>query len=487
MPTATTLETLISASNLDKVENDLDRAYQTLAAKLAPYNQLWDYYDGDQPIMYTNKRLRDIFKDLEEYPFVENWCAVVIDAANDRIELEGIHVKDKTAEAKLQELWEELNLSLEADDAHEAALVIGESFILVWPETSADGETETLQIFYNDPRLCHLFYDPSNPRKKWYAAKWWIDGKNHVRITLYYSDRLEYYRSQKDQKQVNSYKSFDPFDPTSEDGELNGGEVEPNPLDEVPFFHYRPKRRIIKSDLANIIAPQNGINKLVVDMMVAAEFGAFRQRWVISNSDTASLKNAPNEIWEIPAGDGSGQQASVGDFDPTDLSNYIKAIDSFAAAIAVVGRTPKHYFFGQAGELSGEALIAMEAPLNKRCADHIDRFTPTWKEVAQFMLKASGIEVEQTDIVVAFAKPETIQPKTEAEIRAHGKTAGIPLITLLRDEGKDDAWIEQMKKDKKEEQEASGPMLALLEGLRKPPPSAPPGTEQEEEEEEEEN
>ena len=47
-----------------------------------------------------------------------------------------------------------------------------------------------------------------------------------------------------------------------------------------------------------MIPLQNAINKLVTDLMVAAEYGAFMQRWIISNADTSSLKNAPNEIWE---------------------------------------------------------------------------------------------------------------------------------------------------------------------------------------------
>jgi hypothetical protein len=122
----------------------------------------------------------------------------------------------------------------------------------------------------------------------------------------------------------------------------------------------------------------------------------------------------------------------------------------------------------QEGELSGEALIAMEAPLNKRCQDHIDKFVPIWKEVIQFMLKVLNTDVEKKDIQVLFDKPETVQPKTEAEIRTLGKNAGIALVTLLRDEGKDEAWIEQMEKDKAEEQKANSASLgaALMANIR---------------------
>lgn len=459
-----TAATPITASGLEQLDTkrpDLDRAYKVLAAKAAPYTNLWNYYDGDQPLMYTGRKIRELFQNLDLAKFVENWCAVVVDAANDRINLAGVKLKSESDDKVLQEVWEACEMDLEASDIHEAALVIGEAYMLVWPD---EEDENVIDAFYNDPRLVHLFYDPSNPRKKSYGAKWYVDKKNHIRLTLYYSDRLEYYRSNKPHDQVESVEAFAPYSPSG----LDGGEVATHEYGEIPIFHFRTERRIVKGDLANVIAPQNGINKLVTDMMVAAEFGAFKQRYIVSHADTTSLKNAPNEIWEIAAGDGVGENTQIGQFDETPLENYIKAIDHLAVSTAIISRTPKHYLFAQGGTPSGEALIAMEAPLNKRCSDHIKKFIPTWKEAIRFILKLSGIEISKMDIEVHFDQPETIQPKTEAEIRTEGTRAGIPLKTLLREEGKSEAWIEQMEKDKQESEEQSANNLGVIvaEALR---------------------
>ena len=145
--------------------NDLDMAFRALNGKLSTYNTLWNYYDGDQPLMYTSERLADLFKDLKMARFTENWCAVVIDSANDRIVLKSLSSENAKAQKQLSLDWEDYGLAIEARDAHEAALVIGESYIIGWEETNENEEDE-LQIFYNDPRLCHLFYKPSNPHKK---------------------------------------------------------------------------------------------------------------------------------------------------------------------------------------------------------------------------------------------------------------------------------------------------------------------------------
>ena len=351
MPDAkTTITRLLSSTDLDDIDEqrpDLDRAYKVLAGKLSGYGDIWNYYDGDQPLMYTAERMRDLFQDLNMATFVENWCAVVIDAANDRINLSGITVKDAAASQTLEDVWEELELSLEASDAHEAALVIGESYIIVWEDAD-----DKVQVFYNDPRLVHLFYEPANPKKKWYGAKWWVGGDNHVRLTLYYDDHIEYYRSGKTAKNVTSSKAFVAYNPTEEEG----GDAPTHEYGEVPIYHYRTERRKVKGDLVNVIPIQNAINKLVTDMMVAAEFGAFKQRYIVSNADTKALKNAPNEIWEIPTGDGEGGGVQVGEFDATDLNNYIQSIDHLATAVAIISRTPKHFLFQQGGVPSGEAF-----------------------------------------------------------------------------------------------------------------------------------
>jgi len=95
-------------------------------------------------------------------------------------------------------------------------------------------------------------------------------------------------------------------------------------------------------------------------------------------------------------------------------------------------------------------------------------------------------EVLKNDIEIQFDKPETIQPKTEAEVRQLGRNAGIPLLTLLKDEGKSEAWIEQMKEDKKEETEANQASLgaALMGSIRNAnQPAEGAGTEEEPENE----
>ncbi len=448
------------------VSDDLKKAYTCLFAKQDLYNTLWKYYDGDQPLVYSSQRLREVFRGLNAR-FVENWCAVVVDSCHDRVQLTGFQVDgNEEAQAQLNADFVDTELSLDCDDAHLAALVTGEAFLIVWRQDSVDEEGELvpgeeIDAFYNDPRLCHIQYDPANPLQKLWAAKWWVgeDGKYH--LTMYYPDRLEYYVSTKPATEVTDADAFVP-DPDKKDP------TAPNPFDIVPVFHLRKERRKIKGELENAITPQDAINKLFSDMMVAAEFSAFRQRYIISGADTSALENMPGKVWEIPAGDGQSQASSVGEFGEATLTNYLTAMDKLAAAIGTITRTPKHYFFDQSGDPSGEALIALEAPLNKKCKRYIGRFTHTWRQLAAFMLSLRGIEVDPADITPLFAKPETVQPRTQAEIRQINTGAGLPITTSLRDEGRSQEQIDQVMADKVAEAAASqaGLAKALLDAQR---------------------
>ncbi len=425
--------TAVQMGAANAVTGDVGRAVAALRDKLGQYDLFWNYYDGDHPQVYTNKRLAEIFRDLD-VTFNENWCAVVVDALDDRVNLEAVRVGKKRAQRTMDRLWRDLGLRIEADDCHQAAMVTGESFLIVWPDD--EGRPDA---YFNDPRLCHVFYRADAPRVKRFAAKWWFDDSvtGRMKLTLYYPDRLEYYVSSKDGRVV------------ADDTKWVLEETAVNEFGEIPVFHFRSTRRL-KSDLKDVIPIQIAINKLVNDLMVAAEFGAFKQRWIISQSDVLDgLKNSPNEIWQLPAGDGMGQDTRAGEFQGSDLLTYVRGIDHFSASLASITRTPKHFFFKTGVGVSGEALITMESPLARKAEKRIDLFTPEWRRAFAFLLRVAGENVRPSDVDLVFEPVASLQPLTRAQVRTQNKAAGIPLVTQLRLEGWTDEQLEQLEADMK--------------------------------------
>ena len=405
---------------------DLQVAVTALTAKKPRYDLYYRYYDGQQPLIYSSEKLREIFSGLNAR-FTENWCGVVVDSVLDRMELRDLTVPNDDATTQmLRTLHEQSGLVDDEYSIHEDVAILGEAFVLAWPDN--DG---TIQAYHNDARLCHAEYQADNPRRLAWSAKWWPADEG-VRLTMYYSDHFEYYVTKRGYKagETPDAKAFEPY----------GDEpVAPNDYGMIPMFHFRSNRRKPKSQLESVLPIQDMVNKLISDCLVAAEFGAFPQRYVISQAGIVNLQNNPNAIWDLVASDKDAQPTTAGQFPATDLNNYLVAINRFTQTIGIISATPRHYFYSQGGDPSGEALIAMEAPLNHKVEHLQGALEPTWRDLAAFLLLLAGTSVPSQSIWANYEEPETVQPKTTAEIRELSVRAGLALNTVLRDEG----WTEE--------------------------------------------
>ncbi len=420
---------IASIVNVFAGRKDLTEAFNAINNKRKDLTTLFNYADGPQPLRYSTEKLEELFKDINAH-FELNWCSVVIDAVLDRLELTGFRiVGDDSATQKLQAVFDKLHLDIEAEDAHEASLATSQAYIIVWKE---DNETV---VYYNDPRLCHVFYEDGNPRQKRFAAKWFNHSDGKQEITLYYPDRLEHWFSAKTQDNQPSAKA-DAF---------SLGETEENTFGVIPVFDLKSKGEIFK-----ILTDQDAVNKLFADMMTASEFGALMQKWIITNADVTTLKNSPNQIWQIPSGDGQGQESSVGQFAATDLSNFSSEMDKLANAVAIITRTPRHYFENAGANISGEALLALEAPLVKKASKRQKRFGAQWQEIASFIAQLEGIDVSPDKIKPLWKRAESIQPLTEMQTVQIGTLAGVDVETMLLHEGWAQSEIDAMKKRKQD-------------------------------------
>ena len=99
--------------------------------------------------------------------------------------------------------------------------------------------------------------------------------------------------------------------------------------------------------------------------------------------------------------------------------------------------------------LAGLALIAMEAPLIRKVEQYQTKFGYTWSELSSYLLLLDGVQVSDLDIRPGWAPAETVQPRTQAEIRQFAVASGLPLETILR---RDEHWtsdeIDDMQADR---------------------------------------
>jgi hypothetical protein len=405
-------------------QTDLERAFNAIRSKRTALDRLFLYASGPQPLKYSTARLAEAFGNITA-EFYINWCSLVISSTLDRIQLSGFDSSDKNVNARLDAIFDRLHIDIEADRAHEAALTTSQAYIIAWK--GDDGEIE---LYANDPRLCHVFYDPEHPRVKTYAAKWFNRADQTQEVTLYYPQRIEHWGSQKATSPIDKASAF----------EFEGDE--PNPYGVIPVFELRSP-----GEIAKVLTLQDGINKAFSDAMIVSEFSSAPQRYIISNADVSPLKNSPNEIWALPSADGQGQATSVGQFPAADLTGFWNSIEKMTNSIAVITRTPKYYFMSAGANVSGESLLAQEAPLIKKAEKRQREFATEWQNIAVFLVQLDGMTIKPADVNVIWERTESLQPLTEAQVRLASVNAGINLRTQLRDEGWSEDDLQSMDKD----------------------------------------
>lgn len=400
------------------MNNDLKLVYSALVEQSARANANLRYYLGDQPLMYTHERLREVFQ-RATMNFVQNWCAVVIDTTADRMVLKGWDNPNKAINGSLDLFWKAQTLQTGSRQVHKDALITGNGFMMM---DIVDGE---LRAFYNSPSQVVVLYEDDDPFKKRVGGKVFYEASTDTtHLNLYYPDRIEKY------VQAGKKASMDGMELVEEI---------PNSFGKIPIIHFRAQ-----SELTNVIPLQDAINKTFSDMMVVAEFNAFPQRWMITNADISSLVASPSSIMRVPKGTSDEEDTSIGEFGTANLGMYLETIDKLTNTIATISRTPKHYFSHTGANISGEALTVMETPLTKKVKQLEETFDERWLELSRYVEDAD-------DTVCVWDRIETEQIVTQSNAMKTMKDMGVPLVTILRKFGWGEDEIQQMLADMEEE------------------------------------
>lgn len=285
-------------------------------------------------------------------------------------------------------------MHLRSGQLHKEALINGDAYIIVWPDASGRAA-----MYPNRAASCVVFYDEEVPGKIVRAAKYWLTHDNRTRLNIFYPDRIERYISQKQSETPANSKDLVPVSgDRHRTSDLEAG-ITPNPFGVVPVFHFANNGDIGSlgvSELAAAMPIQDGLNKSVLDMLVAMEYSAYRQRWVAgieveTDSSTGELiapfKAGVDHLWISENPD-----ARFGDFESANLEQFLKVKDGFRIDMASVTGTPLHYLQPQTKSVpSGESLRRAETRFLSKVRDRQAAFGQVWADAMEFALSIEGI------------------------------------------------------------------------------------------------
>lgn len=384
-----------------------------------------DYYRGDHRLQFASTKFREAFGSLFS-EFSDNFCELVVDSVEERLNVEGFRLEGagSAADKDAWDMWQRNDLDAASQIAHTEALVKRESAVIIWK--GADGQPE---ITVEDPLEVIVATDSARRRVRTAALKRWVGEDKRLYGTLYLPDGIYKFQSQQERDWF-SYSQWTEHVKVEWERREVADEAWPlpNPLGKVPVVPLVNRPRLIgagESEIAAVIPLQDAVNKLVSDMLLASEFGAFRQKWGTNielevDPDTGQPKEpfkvAVDRLWVAPPPTNGQPPTQFGEFSQTDLAPYVKAIDTIVQHMASITRTPQHYFIQNSGGQppSGESIKSAETGLVSKARRKMRHFGESWEEVIR--LGFAVMEDERANITgmqTIWRDPES---RTESEL-----------------------------------------------------------------------
>ncbi|MBA2335740.1 MAG: phage portal protein [Blastocatellia bacterium] len=443
------------------MNTNIEKAIENLRLNSGRYAKSERYYRGEHDLAFATEKFQNTFGSLFR-EFAMNLCPAICDAVKDKLRITEFRIEAGNGDitSATRTVWQSNRMGTRAGEIHKEALKNGDAYAIVWPNT--DGR---VTIYPNKAANITAVFDEESPGKILWAAKYWRTPDKRTRLNLFYPDRIERYISLRESEIVlPEAREFMPVGPQAPlpashreellAGSLRSGGDAPhiiqNPFGIVPVFHFANNSDIGtpgQSELEAAIPVQDGLNKSVLDMLVAMEFSAYRQRWAAGieiEYDNEGKALAPftagiDHLWIA-----QNPNANFGDFEAANLDQFLKVKDSFRIDMASVTGTPLHYLMPHMkGFPSGESLKKAETRFIAKVRDRQESFGQTWADLMSFALMLDG-KGKGIRLLTAWEDPAPMSDREALENIVLKKEIGISVEQALLEAGYGDMDIQRM-------------------------------------------
>lgn len=405
-------------------ETPLTRGVKELMDAAPEYEKAEAYYNGEVEEIFANANIeRYIGKTRNRYRL--NFAKMIVNTLADRVEIASVVVPSSEPLTKLlNKLYKKNRMHRKSRTIHRRTTMFGDSYLFVWPE-NPDQPTIKFEVHYNNPKTTRAIYDREHPDKVAYVIKMWKEpsplGPLTWRANLYFPDQIEKYIATITNATTTSTTYYpNPYDPNApsmgDDGHdapsldpdrWDEQETLPNPFKRIPIFHFRNDEPYGKPRHKDAYGAQDAINKLSTTLVHNTDFQGFPQRYGLAEpgaqlggeSDSSQPwtdedSAADDRDSQVESGPGTfirlqGIRAA-GSFPASTPDGFIDPAKFYLRSMAQITTTPLRFLDPMGEPPSGEALRAMDAPLNKEAVDFEDILEETWADVYEFMLSILG-------------------------------------------------------------------------------------------------
>ena len=414
---------------------------------------LREYYDGDHPVLLTERQQEYLggLLDKPDFPFAHNLVRSVIDTLRERLSVTGITIEgaagagapESQVSAALWDWWTRGRLDSEQIRLYRRALRDGLAYVMVDYDAAAGRPRFTqhhVDAGVTEPGVV-LHRDPTDENRVLYATRYFSTfdpltpgATGARRKTVYLPDQIRKYKAGRGG-----------WEPVMDDGDpswpLPWVDRRGAPLG-IPVVEFANPGG---SEVAQVIGLQNALNKAWLDLLAAADTSGFPLIAIEYEDDLplgvaaadededAALRLSPGRAIEVV-------KARVHRLEAAQLEQMIAVIRYIVQAISGVSRTPAYYLepVGGANVPSGEALKQLESGLVRRAEERQLVFGQAWEDVFALAYRVNQAfgpslpELPDLSLRVQWADANVRNEANEAATaEAHGRLS-VPQEELWR-------------------------------------------------------
>lgn len=431
----------------------------------------WRYYDNQQPLAFIAKILQE---QGDRFPPLRlNWSAVVIDSAEERLDVEGFRLRGASDfDEDLMNVWHGNDLNELSGEAHLASMVSGASYLMIGP--GIDSNIPRITVEYGDQVAVEV--DPGTGNVVAALKVWSSDTANNVldQAVLYLPGKVVTYQSgtRVGSLSTNWTKQLEQF--------------QTSPLVPVIPMYNKPRRGRGRTELGNIIPIVDAVNQTATNMMAALEHHALPRRWAVNvaESDFQDANGQPLPAWAIATGavwaipraedDGTGTQPqpAVGQFTGAALDNFHNSVRLLALqASSQYGLSSSAFGYATDNPASADAINANAVRLIKRVERHQQFKGGSWTRTMRVVL--AMLERDPADAM----KVETIWRDASTPTKSAQAQAAMELVNagiIDREQAREDLGYSIAQREAIANRATGLDMNTVIANLRKTSTTADP-------------
>lgn len=386
------------------MNDQLTRLLQRLDGPAARYANLDRYYTGTQPLSFLSPEAK-VALGNRFGRMASNIPRLAVTALAERLRVTGF------TGAEVWPDWIGNDLDQLSGVAHREALLLGDSYLMVW----ADGSGRP-RVTVESAKQVATLTDPGSRQIVAAVKRWETDTTTEA--VMYGPDRIVRLRANSTGATTTGFKTVEEI---------------ANPLGVVPVVNLRNSDRLLdeygSSEVDDLMPLVDALNKSLADMMVTSEFVGRPRRWATGVElaeepvldDDGQETGQTREVNPIPEGSramiSENDAAKFGQLAAADLAGYEASVRVILGQIMAVSTLPSHYVgVFTDNPASADALRAAEASLTARAEARQATFGRAWEQVARLIVAVrDGVDPASVEVRVKWADAATRSVAQEAD------------------------------------------------------------------------